>query len=108
MSEKVGAETDPASHMCTVGIGTWAGGMVTLVGQLKASGIGSWAGGMLAAVGQALAAAVGHLAAAVGHLAAAVGPMPGICHMARIGDMEMAMHGDIGFEPSVLARNGEK
>ena len=76
-------------------------GLIAAVGQLQASGIGSWAGGMLAAVGQALAAAVGHLAAAVG-------PMAGICHMARIGDMEMAMHGDIGFEPSVLARNGEK
>ena len=75
---------------------------------MTAVGIGSWAGGMLALVGQALAAAVGHMAAAVGHLAAAVGPMAGICHMARIGDMEMAMHGDIGFEPSVLARNGEK
>ena len=85
-----------------------AAGHTTKVGQMTAVGNGSWAGGMLAVVGHALAAAVGHLAAAVGHLAAAVGPMAGICHMARIGDMEMAMHGDIGFEPSVLARNGEK
>ena len=69
-------------------------------GQMTAVGIGTWAGGMLALVGHALAAAVGHLAAAVGHLAAAVGPMAGICHMARIGDMEMARHGDIGFEPT--------
>jgi len=65
--------------MCTVGIGTWAGGMVTLVGQLQASGIGSWAGGMLAAVGQGLAAAVGQMAAAVGHTA-------GIGEMAAIGE----------------------
>ena len=75
---------------------------------MMAVGIGSWAGGMLALVGHDLAAAVGHMAAAVGHLAAAVGPMAGICHMARIGDMEMAMHGDIGFEPSVFQRNGLK
>ena len=45
---------------------------------MTAVGIGTWAGGMLALVGHALAAAVGHLAAAVGHLAAAVGPMAGI------------------------------